>query len=243
MPFPRTALIGISLLCLSGAQALFGAAIIIDDFNNPAGGQAICAGVCGGVPSSSSLPVIGVIGGDRDMRVVRDSGGGRVDGNANAFDLGDLTFGAVAASGTLFLQYDGFDADASTLNFLLGGGAGINFFDSVGVLYQITSPVDTGGTVSFRFYTSAGNFIERTDVIPALAPAGPRMLDFSSSTTTGVFDLTAVRAIEVTFVGNTNLDLTIDFIETYTPEPVSASLTGLGLLALSFAMKALRKSN
>jgi len=209
-------------------------AIIIDDFNNPAGGQVVCAGACGPVPvpSSSSLVVAGVIGGERDIRVVRNSGGGRVDGNANAFDLGDLTFGAVVAAGTLYLQYDGFDGDPTNLSFLLGGGAGLNLYDSVGVRYLITSTVDTGGTAIFRFYTSAGNFIEGTDVIPALAPAGPRQLDFSSFTTTGVFDLNAVRAIEVTLVGNTNLDLTVDFVETYTPEPLSFVLTGAGLLAL-----------
>ncbi|MBL8179711.1 MAG: PEP-CTERM sorting domain-containing protein [Bryobacterales bacterium] len=224
---------------VTGAGSLLQGALI-DSFNAPAGGQAVCAAsgvVCGATPTVSFANVGGVIGGQRDMRVIRNTGGGRVDGNANAFDLGELAFGAVSASGTIFLQYDGTDNDGTNLNFLLGGGAGVNLLSSVGIQYLISSVVDTGGTMTVRLYTDATNFIEGVDVIPALTGVGLRQLSFNGFTETGNFDLAQVRAITVTIVGNTNLDLTIDYIETYTPEPLTFMLTGAGLVLFGLSRR------
>lgn len=216
---------------LTGASNPAASVILIDDFNNPGGGQEICAGFCGATPSTSSLATAGVIGGERDMRVVRNSGGGRVDANANAFGLGDLVFGAVSAAGALVLQYDGADADPLVLNLGLGGGGGISVAGDTGIRYRISSLVDVDGTAQFTLLTSAGNFISFTDTIAAFTPAGDRQLPFASFAASGAFDPSTVRAIEVAIVGNTNLDLTVDFIETYR-ETVTVTIAAPSSVAL-----------
>lgn len=166
------------------------------------------------------------------MLVVRDSGGGRVDGNANAFDTGEMVFGAVSAAGTLTLQYDGADDDPLTLSLLLNGGAGINLLGSNGVQFAFTSDLP-GGTATFRFYTDLSNFISLTRPVPvATAPTLTSDL-FSSFTQTGSFSITQVRAIEIILTGVSNQDMTFDFFETTTvPEPATWLLAGAALCVL-----------
>ncbi|MFN0167752.1 MAG: hypothetical protein ACKV22_15100 [Bryobacteraceae bacterium] len=246
MENPKCLPVGALLLIASVVSPA--AVIIVDDFNVPVGGQAVCAGAgCAATPSSSSLalPAVNVIGGERDIAATRLAGGGRVDGNANAFDLGNLVFGSVSATGQLTTQYDGSDADPLTLGFGLNGGAGVNATGMVGWEFLISEDVDTGGTLQFTLYTDATNFISFTDLVPALTLAGSRLIPLSSFTQTGTFDLSAVRAIQVVITGNANLDLSINYFQltdSLVPEPLTGILVGSALLGLAFWGKSRRQA-
>lgn len=189
------------------------------------------------VPSSSQTFANSTVGDFRDLDATNSDGfpaGTQLNADGNDLRRLNLSNGA-GGSGTGTITYDGFDQDPTA--------AGVDTFGLGGV--DLT---DGGQSGQFAFRVLLSDFafdysIEVWDidsssiasgVIGAATEDEQQFLRFSEFS--GI-DFTSIGAIQLSFTGGRNADLTIDNFRTEGPAvvPVPASvpllLTGLGLLA------------
>lgn len=237
-------LVGLALASTPLTASAVVVPVIIDDFSSPAVPATYIIGLINPDPFLLKQP--GGIGGERDLQV--DVLG--VPSNISAVGTvggGQYVFGTTDESPSLAtLQYDGVDFldtpgalnNAFGLNVDVTGGGGNN-----GVRIEFTD-VDAGAanTLSVRITaTSAGASATYFGAIPEIA--GPSNFDvlFSSFTTVGPFNPTAVTSMQFTFneLGATDVDFRLDrILATQVPEPSTVALLACGsLVALALVRR------
>lgn len=226
-----------------GAIALLGnamsvnALVVIDDFTTGSASISVngSAGV-GASATSTDVAATNTIGGFRDVKItLQDTTGiaSAISADVNP-PTGVFSFNAKAGDvnndnrGTLLLTYDGLSgAGLDNIDLTEGGfGSGITIdFIAADAGSSMTIDVTDGGTTASRTLLSSG--------------PGPLFFQFADFTNPSA--LLSADAINITIVGTAAGDYTIDQITTRNPgqppagvpEPVTASLSLMGLSALA----------
>ncbi|RME01300.1 MAG: hypothetical protein D6816_12500 [Bacteroidetes bacterium] len=181
----------------------------VDTFNDSSQSSNVDTTAC----TTTTTPGTDMIGGERDVLVVRTAGADTVVANVNTTSPGQFAFSVGASTrGTALIQWDGADG-ACTLNATGLGGVNLNPDD--GIALQVTS-ADLNSRITLRVYTDASNYSELTYTIPnAIATSTTFTFPFEQFTDVGTgADFGNVGAIEV-FVDGTlvdSLDITLDFV-------------------------------
>jgi len=219
------------LSCSSAAHAV----IVVDSFQTNQSSLTLTFPPAG-TSASSSASGAGILGGERDVQVSLTSG--VIAGNtvSTTVSSGFFSYSQDATiSGRSEIQWDGADGSA-TLN--PTGLGGIDLTDG-GILSQFLLTVlfdDLPADGQIAVYSNAANFSVLNFNLPGLIFSTTSFeFDFSDFTIgagTGA-DFTDVGAIVLSIGSSvTAPDVVIDSF-TVVPEPASASLIGLGMLAMT----------
>lgn len=208
---------------LLGGRWLAVAQSFLDDFqsNQPALSLASPA-------SDSSLGTNGMTGNERDLRLQLASGGPISAG----VELGTFTFiQASAGEGSVELQWDGSDRDASILNDTGLGGINLKSGGHDAFLLGIHS-LDKPLTATLKVYTSQTLFSTRQWLLPG-GVTGTNWVQVPYNTFTGNADFENVGAIQLLFETSDSVSLSLDFIRTASSAavtPLHITLTDLVLV-------------
>ncbi len=183
-----------------------------------------------GTPTDTShetgLDLTHVIGGSRDATVTWISGtlSARMNINPPPAVLGMSS--DTGTTGNFELQYDNDGAGLGGIDLTQGG-------TSPGFVVFFTS-ADAGAATTVTLTDTGGDTLTRT-----LLTAGPGFLFFQYALFAGAGDITDINVIHFIIEGQEDGDYQISLIQSRDrpgdeiPEPVSAALGGLGLLALA----------
>ncbi len=173
------------------------------------------------VTASLGTPVVGdsmaaseAIGGERDVLVTLTSGN-NVSARINEFGAtGVFAFeSGLNSLGTILIQYDGIDGDATTLAATGLGGVNLSDGDPYAGLLLSTRGDAAGATAQLRVYTDASNYSTATINIPQQATVEEIFVPFSSFTPTGAgATFTSVGAIELFIDGVPELDAQVELV-------------------------------
>jgi hypothetical protein len=180
----------------------------VDTFDADAQTSAVGGSTCTSVGGTDML------GGARDIEVVRTSGASTVQADVDTSVPDSLAFSIGAGTrGTALIQLDGNDGSCA-LSFSPGLDESLNPYDGLTLFVQ---QVDLDGVVTMRVYTTATDFSEYSYVIPyAISSPGFEIyFPFDQFTPVGAgANFGSVDAIEIFLDGTTidSLDMTIDFV-------------------------------
>lgn len=227
----------VGLLVLAGPAS----AAIIDDFST---------GSLAFVPASStsnSQTAGTMLGGERDETIVNTASSGGILAGVSG---GAYSYGALNATGSALLSWDGTDGNAALDPVGLGGvdltESGVQTHFAIEILSN-----DFAADLILTVYTAVGDFSQITVSTPGGIPSGPAQtlsIAFADLLPTGAgADFTNVGAITLEIDGSLEpqLDVTIGSFSTGTvvvPEPATAAQLGLGLVALGIQRRRARLS-
>ncbi len=202
----------------------------------------------GGTGGSVNGAITDIVGGQRDMSIVKSAqGGGPVQSVQGYVDNGSFEFNSPnGTAGYAVLRWDG---AGTTFNQALNtsGLGGLNWSAlGVGVSVSVLF-ADQPFTITMQAWTetSAGNWTltEQSVLVPAnnigLTPP-PATSSFMFSNFTGLKDFSKVGALQM--IINTGgaasaLDLSIDFLTGTIPEPATLALVGLALVGVGLSRR------
>lgn len=230
---------GFTGLVMGLVGAASASALTIDDFD---------AGSLVFVPASSTSEVQvpgAMLGGERDETVTNTGASGGIGAGAAG---GDYSYGAINASGSALLTWDGPDASSALDPTGLGGidltEGGIRDGFSIEILSN-----DLVAPLVLTVYSTATDFSQITVSTPGGIPSGPSTalgIAFSDLIPTGAgADFTNVGALTLEIDGSSQpqLDLTIGSITTTpVPQPTTIAQLGLGLGLLSWLRRHYRSA-
>ena len=112
-----------------------------------------------------------------------------------------------------------------SIDMLAGNAAGI-------VIRVLSADVDGQTLTVDLFGNTAGDRMTQAVVIPSIVGATDILFPWAAFSTIGSPNLNAIRAFTLSLEGPLGSDITMDYIGTYVPEPASASMLGLGMVAI-----------
>lgn len=244
----------VAALALAASVASAGPELVVDDFNIDQGPITVSGSVAGGAVSSGWQAVsgAGILGGSREMQVVKTAGNSSQAISANVSDS-VLNYSVDSlAKGTGYLRWDGAADNAAGF----GLGANLSPYNDIHFLVQFS---DAGYVFEVGFYTDANTYSVFRSIADSVGdvstgaiwaspndfafplsvfntPFGDPLVDsrYMTCGTGGCVDFANVGAIQMVidpFAQRTALDLTLDKVSVVS-EPTSAMLGFVGLGAL-----------
>lgn len=266
--FLKTALaVAAAGLCM-GAQA-----IVIDDFNDPNPGDQtvidtrITTGGVNTIGSGSSFSGTGMIGGNRDLFVIKTSGAeSSTNGIVAVVENGVYSFSSGSGSaGVGIIRWDGINSGFNQNTGLSVGdntNAAIGSIDATGLGSQNLSGTgagfvldvinsDAGFNFTLQAFSNAGTQFSALTVtslagpgvyfIPFAAFSGLPALQCAGGVLAGCADFTSISALQaiINYPGTAivDIDLRIDIVDNVLPEPAGLGLAGLALVAAGLARR------
>ncbi|MCA9193873.1 MAG: DUF11 domain-containing protein [Planctomycetales bacterium] len=209
-------------------------ATVIDDFNTT--NQEVDTSVTN--PNSSALAASEALGGERDLYVELTSGSGAVTLKANPLTSpGVLEFNSSpTGTGTMFVVYDGGDADPTTID--QTGLGGIDLTDAgADTALQLQIGADqAGGQVIITIFTDSTHLSTITGNIDNTGGAASEFLileyaDFVNSGASGGADFTNVGAISIELVLG-SADGQLDLFQTLSLAPIIVNFANLNPMSI-----------
>ena len=249
--FAALFVVGCFALSAGTAQAV-PVAQMLDDYNVPQAVQ-----TPGGINSFAGSTVVpggpgqAIVGGSRSVYVEKQSGSANPALKVEALDdtFSGSTFNvsrSAGIGGVALLQWDGqttpepppanvgpqaYDpthnlaTNLMTVDMLDGGAAGI-------VIRVLTTDIAGQELIVDLFGNSVTDRMTQSVIVPAVGGATDILFPWAGFSVTGSPNLSAIRAFTLSVEGPDGSDLSMDYIGTYVPEPASASMLGLGMVAI-----------
>lgn len=233
-------LLGIIPLCFNG----FAQTLLIDDFSTTQAAIQV-TNVIATAMSTQDGP--GILGGERDLHLLRTTAPGVLANNQGLITLGSLILdNSSFSSSILTVIYDGDDNDATTTPNAIGLG-GLDLKSKNAFFLDVINS-DIGGTIKIQIFSGGGNSSTITQNIPPTLSLITLNLPFSDlTTTTGAgADLSNITAIALILEGNQSFDIGIDnfrvdILSSPIPTIDSWGLLIFGILIMNLSVFYVRK--
>jgi hypothetical protein len=211
-----------TLVAITNANRLGTAVQVVDPLNVAA--QTLSTDSTTPVVNGSASNV-GIIGGERDIRLTYTSGVQDVRLDVIP-SVSTLSFSSnLQVIGNALLQYDGVDG-SGTLNPVGLGGISLNAADTLAGFQINTRGDNAGGTAVVRVYSNATDFSSATISIPAQSTVEPIFVPFSAFSIAGGAgaNFNSVGAIEVLINGVQELQAVLTVVQSLRPAAVTSDI-------------------